>query len=219
VIGLGVFGLGKLRFSDLGIFPTKIISSFLFGLGLLIAIQMIVAVTMLFLDGELTWQSISIGHLIDQLLFFAIAEEIINRGFLFPQFYLKFNRARPNSGRAFWGALLLSQVIFSLSHIPHRLVNNTSLQEIPFQLSLLLISGLFFCYVYLRSQNLLVVVLVHALWNFPTIPISYDSLPWYVVNLIVMGTSISSKSGSASHPRERMSNNDCQNHLPLHEGT
>jgi len=190
VIGLGIFLLGKLHFSDLGIFPAKIIPAILFGLVLWVTIQIIVAATMFSLEGKLNWQTVSIGYLVDQLLFFAIAEEIINRGFLFPQFYLKFNRARQNSGRAFWGALLLSQVIFSISHIPHRLVNTTPVQEIPLQLLLLLITGLFFCYAYLRSQNLFAAVFVHALWNSPTILVSYDTIPWYVVNLIVMVASI-----------------------------
>jgi membrane protease YdiL (CAAX protease family) len=127
---------------------------------------------------------------VDQLLFFAISEEIIYRGFLLPQLFLKFAQTKPASRIAFWAALLISQAIFSISHIPHRLVNDTPIQEIPFQLLMLLISGLFFCYVYLRSQNLLVAVFVHALWNYPTIMISSAALPWYVVNLIVMGVAV-----------------------------
>jgi membrane protease YdiL (CAAX protease family) len=190
VIGLGIFLLGKTRLSDLGIFPAKIIPAILFGLGLWVTIQIIVVATMFFLKGKLNWQTVSLGYLVDQLLFFAIAEEIIYRGFLFPQFYLKFLRIKQDSVMALWGTLFVSQAVFSISHIPNRLVNDTPLQDIPFQLLLLLISGLFFCYVYLRSQNLIVAVFVHALWNFPTILISYDVLPWYVVNLIVMSASI-----------------------------
>jgi len=190
VIGLGVFFLGKTRLSDLGIFPAKIIPAILFGLVLWVTIQIIVVVSMFLLKGEINWQTISIGYLVDQLLFFAISEEIIYRGFLFPQFYLKLSHGKQDSGQALWGVLVVSQVIFSISHIPNRLVNATPLQDIPFQLLLLFLSGLFFCYVYLRSQNLLAAVFVHALWNFPTILISYDALPWYVVNLIVLGSTI-----------------------------
>jgi membrane protease YdiL (CAAX protease family) len=190
VIGLGILLVGKQRFSDLGIIPAKIIPAILFGLGLWVIIQIIVVVSMFLLEGEINWQTISIGYLVDQLLFFAISEEIIYRGFLFPQIYLKLSQAKRASGKAFWGALFVSQAIFSFAHILHRLANHTPIQEIPFQLLLLLLSGLFFCYVYLRSQNLLAAVFVHALWNFPTILISYDALPWYVVNLIVMGAAI-----------------------------
>ncbi len=128
--------------------------------------------------------------LVDQLLFFAIAEESIYRGYLFPQLYLKLKRARQFSAGAYWTALLLSQAIFSLYHLPHRLANNTPIEDLPFQLVLLWFSGLLLCYVYLRSQNLLVAVVVHALGNAPSIIFSHTTLPWYVITLIVWTAAI-----------------------------
>ena len=190
VIGVGIFLLGKLHFSDLGISAAKIPPAILYGLGIWAIIQLVVATVLFFLKGQFTWGEISPGYLIDQLFFFAFAEEIIFRGFLFPQLYLKWNRTDRYSQKAFWGALFVSQAIFSLYHIPHLLLNNTPIQELPFQLLLLWISGMFLCYIYLRSKNLLVSVAVHALGNAPAILFSYDVLPWYVVNLIVMGTAI-----------------------------
>lgn len=190
VIGIGIFLLGKLRFSDLGIVPAKIIPALLFGLGYWLILQLVFATTMFLLDGQVSCGTVMPGYLVDQLLFFALAEEIIFRGFLFPQVFLKLKRDGQNQKGAFWGALLVSQVFFSLTHIPHRLINSTPTQDIPFHLLLLLVSGLYLCYVYLRSQNLFVAVIVHALGNFPTTVISHNSLPWYVINLIMMGTAI-----------------------------
>jgi membrane protease YdiL (CAAX protease family) len=190
VIGLGIFLLGKLHFSDLGIFPSKIFPAILYGLIIWFIIQLLIVVVLFLSQGKLTLGEVSPGYLVDQLLFFAIAEEIIFRGFLFPQLYLKLNRTKKISPKALWAALFLSQLIFSLYHIPHRLANNTPILDLLFQLLLLWVSGLLLCYVYLRSQNLLVAVVVHALGNAPTIMFAYDVLPWYVVSLIVWVSSI-----------------------------
>ena len=185
VIGMGIFLLGKLRSSDLGIFPARILPALLYGVAIWCLIQLLAAAALFFSQGNISWGSLMPGYLVDQLLFFAIAEEIIYRGYLFPQLYLKFKRAKNFSAGAYWIALLLSQAVFSLYHIPHRLENNTPIEELPFQLVLLLISGLLFCYAYLRSQNLLVAVVVHALGNAPSIIFSHATLPWYVITLIV----------------------------------
>jgi len=184
VIGVGIFLIGKLRFSDLGIFPAGILPALLYGVAIWCLIQLLAAATLFFSQGKISWGSVTPGYLIDQLLFFAIAEEIIYRGYLFPQLYLKLKRARQFSAGAFWIALFLSQAIFSLYHIPHLLANNTPIEELPFQLLLLWVSGFMLCYVYLRSQNLLVAVVVHALGNEPSIIFSHATLPWYVISLI-----------------------------------
>ena len=190
VIGVGIFLIGKLRFSDLGIYPARIIPALLYGLVIWCLIQLLTAAALFFLQGKISWGSVMPGYLVDQLLFFEIAEEIIYRGYLFPQLYLKLKRARRFSAWAFWTALLLSQAIFSLYHIPYRLANNTPIQELPFQLVLLWISGMLLCYVYIRSQNLLMAVIVHALGNAPSIIFSHTTLPWYVITLIVWTASI-----------------------------
>lgn len=186
VIGVGVFALGRLRPHDLGIAAGKILPAALCAIGLWLAIQVAVAGILLLGEGELSWERISLGHLVDQLLFFALTEEIIYRAYLLPQLLLKLKRFIRHPAGAFGAALVASQGIFALSHIPHRLASNVATNEIPFQLLLVFMSGLFLCYIYLRSRNLLVAVAVHALGNYPTILFSHDRLPWYVVNLLVM---------------------------------
>ena len=186
VIGIGIFFNGKQRPVDLGLTIPKILPGILCTITLWLAIQGMFALVLLILEGRLSWGVVPVGYLVDQLIFFAFAEEIIFRGYLFPQFFLKIRKTRTRPLTAVILALLGSQLIFSLSHIPHQLVNGVSWQEIPFQLLLIFIGGLFLCYIYLRSQNLLIAVGAHALGNFPTILFSHDRLPWYVINLTVM---------------------------------
>jgi len=191
VIGLGVFALGKLRFSDLGIFPAGIIPALMSGIAIWCIIQLLTVAALFFAHDNITLGSIAPGYLVDQLLFFATAEEIIFRGYLFPQLYLKLKRTTTSPVGACWTALFLSQAVFSLYHIAHRLAGNTPIGELPFQLVLLWISGLMLCYVYLRSRNLLVAVVVHALGNAPSILFSHTTLPWYVTTLIVWAAALS----------------------------
>jgi len=186
VIGIGIFLIGKQRPLDLGLTVPKILPGILCTISLWLAIQAVFALLLLILEGKLSWGVVTVGYLVDQLMFFAFAEEIIFRGYLFPQFFLKIRKTGIRPLMALILALLGSQLIFSLSHIPHRLINGAAWQEIPFQLLLIFISGLFLCYIYLRSQNLLIAVGAHALGNFPTILFSYERLPWYVVNLTIM---------------------------------
>jgi len=185
VIGIGIFFLGKQRSVDLGLTIPKILPGALCTLALWLAIQVVFALVMLILEGKLSREVVTAGNLVDQLVFFAFAEEIIFRGYLLPQFFLKIRRTGTRPSTAVILAMLSSQLIFSLSHVPHQLVNGVSWQEIPFQLLLIFIGGLFLCYIYLRCQNLLIAVGAHALGNYPTILFSYDRLPWYVVNLTV----------------------------------
>lgn len=187
VVGLGIFALGKLRFSDLGITVQKIIPAIFCTLGIWVVIQMVFGIALYLMEGQISWQAVLPGYLLDQLLFFALTEEITFRGFLLPQSFIKIQKTGKFPLSPFWVALLISQAIFALSHIPHRLVNSTPVNEIPFQLGLVFLGGLFLSYVYLRTQNLLIAVGAHALGNYPTILFSHDQFPWYAVNLMVMG--------------------------------
>lgn len=49
---------------------------------------------------------------------------------IIPQFFYKFKEANQRQVVAFWATLLVLQGIFSHSHIPHRLVNNTPVNDI-----------------------------------------------------------------------------------------
>ncbi len=110
-----------------------------------------------------------VGMLISQLFGNALAEEIVFRGFLLSQLYIKFRGDRTSArGGALVKALILSQAIFSLMHLPIRLYNDIEGAALVFDLLRTFVFGVFFALIYLRTRNLFVVVGVHALANRPT---------------------------------------------------
>src|SRR5690606_32107815 len=68
----------------------------------------------------------------------------------------------------FAAALLISQVAFALSHIPNRIYLRMSPGDIVIDLLMLVGWGVLYTLLYLRTDNLFLVVGVHALGNTPT---------------------------------------------------
>lgn len=106
-----------------------------------------------------------VGALLTQIFGVALFEEIAYRGFLFPQLYLR--REGSPWARMIW-ALVVSQAIFALSHLPNRLYRGLTLGEIALDLPMLMGWGIFYALIYLRTDNLFLAVGAHALGNAPT---------------------------------------------------
>ena len=183
-IGLSIFGLGRQRPGDLGLRAAGILPGMAYGALYWLSLQAVVfAAAPWFgkragLDPQLAagaWMAFT-GPLLDQVIFFASGEEIVYRGFLLPQIYLRL-RSRLAPLTALTAAALLASAFFALLHIPQRLRGGLSVQELPLDMLLLVAAGVFFCAIYLLTGNLLCAILVHALSNFPTLP--FDAgLPW-----------------------------------------
>jgi hypothetical protein len=120
------------------------------------------------------------GLLADQFLFFATSEEIVFRGFLLGQLYRKLRDLR-SVGLAWSFAIVISQSFFVLMHVPHRIYEHVPAADLPVNLALTGACGVLFCLVYLRTGNLLVAVVVHAVCNVPTLLPS--PLSWRTKNL------------------------------------
>lgn len=119
--------------------------------------------------------TVVIGALIAQLFGNALAEEIIYRGFLLPQTWLKLRGGLP--ARPGWRlvlAILISQSIFALSHIPNRIFNGMTPAEMLPDMLMLLVFGAYYAFLYLRTGNLFIAVGVHALANAPTSIVQSD---------------------------------------------
>lgn len=184
VIALGIFAWGCQRPDDLGLGGTGVIPGLVYGVLYWLSLQAAVMAAAPWyggparLDPQLTtgaWMAFA-GPLIDQLIFFASAEEIVYRGFLLPQIYLRLQERIPKP-LALSGSALLCSVFFAVLHIPHRLKEGIAGQELVFSILLLVIAGCFFCGIYLLTRNLLTVILVHGLSNSPTL--LYDAeIPW-----------------------------------------
>jgi len=126
-------------------------------------------------DGGFTldpsWQTDAIskiGRLIGQMFGNALWEEIFWRAFLLSQLTILLQR---RWGYQRWSSVLIaivvSQVLFALAHIPNDIAIGRSLHEILDGQIPRLILGLMFAILFLLSNNLFLVVGLHALHNAP----------------------------------------------------
>jgi membrane protease YdiL (CAAX protease family) len=173
VVGV-IFGLGRLRPADVGLRRNKL------GEGMIVTVivwslmQLIEVVGDIVTTSRVTiapsWTRNGIGSTLAwtaaMFLGAALYEEIAYRGFLFPQLYLKIggtSRAR------FWIALLFSQVVFAVSHIPaHVALRHLSGSALWTTVALQGIVGVMLVLLYLRTRNLWISIGLHGLANAPT---------------------------------------------------
>ena len=183
VVGGVIFGLGRLRPAEVGLIAARLPEAIVVTAALWVVTQALLAVGAWGAMGEVPisprWAergvTVVVGALIAQLFGNALAEEIIYRGFLLPQTWLKLRGgllACP--GWRLLLAVLLSQGIFALSHIPNRIFNGMTPAEMLPDLLMLLVFGAFYAFLYLRTGNLFIAVGVHALANAPTSIVQSD---------------------------------------------
>jgi membrane protease YdiL (CAAX protease family) len=200
VVGAVIFGVGRLRCSDVGWRLPDIGLALLVTLVFWVAMQAGLVLWVVGSGGQLQWNEVwnepgapgwLFGQLIAQLLGNALLEEMVFRGYFLPQFYLK-ALARFRPAAALLLALLVSQIFFALSHIPNRLFVNVYLVHVWLgdQLGLLLL-GLTFSVLYLVTRNLFVCVGLHSLYNqpvrLPAVPFSPGvKTVWYALVLILL---------------------------------
>ncbi len=115
------------------------------------------------------------GELIAQFLGNAFAEEVIFRGFLATQVYLMLEGKISGRGRLVTASVLISQLIFSLSHIPQRIATGYSPLGLLISLLVVWVTGILFAVLYLRTENLFIAVGVHALVNAPVTIVALPS--------------------------------------------
>lgn len=123
-----------------------------------------------------------LGLLIAQLFGNALYEEALYRGFLLTTLHARFvSSGRP---RPFLAALVLSQTIFALVHVPSRLVDGVGGVSLAANLTFVLASGLVFALLYYRTRNLLLVVGIHALLNYPTVVLGSEAIASLAVAIL-----------------------------------
>ncbi len=168
---------GRLRKEDIGLRLKLIPQAAVVTIGLWIGLQIIGIVINLtsgkglVLDSmwqEATW-TVVLGAIAAQLFGNALLEETEYRGFLLPQLFHKlkakwFTRHR-NYRIAV--ALVISQLIFSVSHVPNRIFTGLPLSEWPLNFFTLLGIGILYAFIYLRTGNLFIAVGFHSLGNVP----------------------------------------------------
>jgi len=143
--------------------------------GLWIAMQLVGMLPRLISAGEVALSPIwtpeklplIAGELIAQLLGNAFAEEVLFRGFLLTQVTLMIKGRVSSRGWCVTVAVLVSQLIFALSHIPQRITSGYSLAALGPNLIQLWLVGIVFAVLYLRTHNIFIAVGVHTLVNAP----------------------------------------------------
>jgi CAAX protease family protein len=190
---------GKLKLKDLGVESDKVKQAFFITIILWITINCVCAISSLLVDGGINWHSswaekgilVVIGIFFGQIFGNAFYEEIAFRGFLLPQFYLKFGgTGEGNTKQKLLVALIVSQLYFALIHIPHRLVNNVSGPTLMIDLFMTFLMGIIFAVYFLRTKNLLLVVGIHSILNYPTAlvasPIDDQIIPGILIILLLI---------------------------------
>lgn len=171
-----ILGVGRLRLYDIGLVRRNIMPGLVYTVGLWLVAQIVHLLAGLVTYGTVSlnaeWLTYGVGFMIGLLLtqIFgnALFEEIAYRGFLVPQLYLRLERLRDRPWKRLFAALLISQTAFALSHIPNRIYLGMTAGDIAIDLLMLVGWGILYALLYLRTDNLFLVVGVHALGNTPT---------------------------------------------------
>lgn len=159
----------------MGLHWDKLKSGALVVFGLWIAMQLIGVLPGLLTTGRVEispiWSpdklTLIAGELVAQFLGNAFAEEVIFRGFLLTQVYLLLVGRISGRRDRIAAAILISQLIFSLSHIPQRIVSGYGSMGLLVNLVKLWVMGILFAVLYVRTGNIFIAIGVHALVNAP----------------------------------------------------
>lgn len=183
VIGGVIFGLGRQRPADVGLVAARLPAAVAVCAAIWVITQVLLAAGAWATLGEAPinprWAergvTVMLGALIAQVFGNALGEEIIYRGFLPPQVWLKLRGgllAHPRWRLAL--AVLLAQIVFALIHIPNRIFYGLSPADMALDMVRLTIFGLYYAFLYLRTDNLFFAVGVHALANQPLTIVQSD---------------------------------------------
>jgi membrane protease YdiL (CAAX protease family) len=164
---------GRLGYSDIGFKRNRLLSALAAVAAIWVSFQLINIIFGLVISGKpiinSEWSKPGVtnmlGILLGQLFGNCLNEEIAFRGFLMVQVCKKLGGTK---GRLFTG-VVLSQLLFSLIHIPIKIMSGMNGVDIFFDLILLLVIGILFAAIYLLTDNLFLAIGIHVLWNAPTL--------------------------------------------------
>jgi hypothetical protein len=166
-------GLGRLRLPDLGLRAHQLWSGIKWTVAIWLASQVVLAICAvaagdgLALDPVWERPARQAGTIVCQLLGNSLDEEVLYRGFLLVQCILLARRF--TSRRAGWAiGLVASQLLFGLSHIPQRwIVGDEHGLLLVLDLTGLVVFGIMFSLVFVRTGNLFIAIGVHSLVDAP----------------------------------------------------
>ncbi len=116
-------------------------------------------------------------------VFVGLVEELLFRGYFLEAFRRRLTRGTDRRRTAF--AILVSSLFFSLWHLPSRIMwlvtGEDTFVTLLVSLVVLFALGLGFAYLYVRSNNLLLVALVHGLMDYPLVGADSQASPIILV--------------------------------------
>ncbi|HBS87556.1 MAG: hypothetical protein A2W91_00180 [Bacteroidetes bacterium GWF2_38_335] len=188
IFSILIFYVGKLKIKDLLLDRKRIKLGLKWTLILWIITNLFSIIYLIITKDELKITdsiNVSIGEFIGQLFGNAALEEMLFRGLFFIQFYLLFGQ-KVNNKFAIILAILVSQVFWSVVHIPNRLLNR-QIEHLILELIRLFIYGVILTIIFIKTKNLILLVGAHSLLNVPFNLIEIDfPLPIVVLMLIVI---------------------------------
>ncbi|WP_154659421.1 CPBP family intramembrane glutamic endopeptidase [Arenimonas composti] len=186
-----VFGPGRQRPGDVGWRGGALVPALAVTLGLWLAMQFalwITAETGASAALHPAWAAgaaAALAPLLAQVVATALFEETVFRGWLWPQLALRL-RAWLSPWLAAGLAMVLSQAVFALLHLPGLLQAGLDGQALDVALLMLFLSGLVLALVYAATGNLFIAVGAHALGNAPT-PLLAGGEPGIANNVLLLG--------------------------------
>ena len=163
-----IFGIGKHNLESIWLTKQKVKKAAFFVFFIWFSSQIVTVIATYLNDGNLTLVNklnVLTGNLLGQLFGNAAFEELIYRGVFFLQFYLLLKRKMADK-KALLIAIISSQVVFAVIHIPNRLLVN-QVENLGLNLLGLFGAGVVLTLIYFRTKNLAFLVGVHALINQP----------------------------------------------------
>ena len=201
IVGLAIFGIGRLRPKELGLDAAKLPRAILYTL-LVWGLMQLLAVGLSTFAGETPRLVVGLdqragslaGALLAQLFGNALCEEVLFRGFLFTQLGLLFFLWSPDQPRiVLIAAALVSSVMFAIAHLPHRHWVNGGYADwsaLAMDQGWLVIWGCVYCWLYAKTDNLFFVVGVHALANARTMLVTAPAIAEFLPLSQMFGVAI-----------------------------
>ncbi|MCM0649146.1 CPBP family intramembrane metalloprotease [Clostridium swellfunianum] len=169
-IYLILYKSSKFRPIDIGLKKGKLKDGIIITVILFILLQVYGVVYSYFCFGELTMNevmykgTIVAGYYISMIFGVAFFEEVLFRGVLIPQIFIRL-KSDKSKNKIMFMALFISQALFSVMHIPIRLINGVGFTDLMISLASIFIIGIVFAFIYLLTDNLFIAIGVHALWD------------------------------------------------------
>ena len=175
IMGLLLVLIGRLRCNDLCLIRRRLLPAIAWVVGSWIVAQLFLLLVHL---GDVSidpaWNGRVVAKISDlitgQLLGNALYEDVFWRAFLISQLVLLLvRRMKWKFGTALTWAILVSSVLFALSHLPHDFAHGFSTSQIIYGQLGRLAAGLVLAGLFLLSNNIFIAIGIHGLVNDPLV--------------------------------------------------